>query len=234
MDDLLEKLRAPFPADVVSWRVGSTNKRAWERDNSKPKRGQVLAYIDARDVMERLDEVCGTFGWQCEYVPMPNGTTCCRIGIQVFEGGMSSGIYVPPAWVWKSNGAGATDIEGEKGGYSDAFKRAAVLWGVGRYLYDLSAPWISLTDYWSIPDSELPALRRLLTGEKAPSARSTREQYGEAEKKLRGAETLKALQGTWTSLQPIIGEWPDGHRQKITEEKDRCKDVLLKQHEEAA
>tara|TARA_R110000851_G_scaffold284617_1_gene438177 strand:- start:1290 stop:1529 length:240 start_codon:yes stop_codon:yes gene_type:complete len=38
-------------------------------------------------------------------------------------------------WVWKSDGAGETSIEGEKGGFSDAFKRAAVHFGYARELY---------------------------------------------------------------------------------------------------
>lgn len=126
-------LFAPFPAEAISWRVGSTTK-----DKSK---GMALAYIDARDVMDRLDQVCGPDGWQCEYVSMANGTTCCRIGV------LSAG-----EWIWKSNGGSATgDVDNEKeremaekGGYSDAFKRAAVLWGIGRYLYNLDSPWVAL------------------------------------------------------------------------------------------
>lgn len=120
----LARLRDPFPADAVSWRVGSTS-----RDK---KKGLALAYIDARDVMRRLDEVCGPGNWQCDY-PHAAQKTVCRIGIRVGE-----------EWVWKANGAGDTDIEGEKGALSDAFKRAAVLWGIGQYLYDLESPWVEL------------------------------------------------------------------------------------------
>jgi len=47
-------------------------------------------------------------------------------------------------WIWKADGAGDTDVEAEKGAISDAFKRAAVKWGVGRYLYDLDSPWVAL------------------------------------------------------------------------------------------
>jgi hypothetical protein len=134
LDDCGAMLFAPFPDKAISWRVGSTTK-----DKS---RGMALAYIDARDVMRRLDEACGVGGWQCEYVPMTNGTICCRIGIQSPSG----------EWVWKANGGSVTgDVDNEKeremaekGGYSDAFKRAAVLWGVGRYLYDIDTPWVEL------------------------------------------------------------------------------------------
>lgn len=143
MTDIFKQLAAPFPPDLVSWRVGSMNK-----DKTK---GMALAYIDARDVMGRLDEVVGPAGWQATY-PHANGKTICAIGIKV-DG----------EWIWKSNGAGDTDIEAEKGAISDAFKRAAVLWGIGRYLYDLPSPWVAVNQYKQIEDSEYPRLRKLLT-----------------------------------------------------------------------
>jgi hypothetical protein len=122
--ELFTALAAPFPPDRVSWRVGSTTG-----DKSK---GMALAYIDARDVMHRLDSTCGPAGWQCRY-PHANGKTVCEVGLKV-DG----------EWIWKADGAGDTDYEAEKGALSDAFKRAAVRWGIGRYLYDLSAPWVEV------------------------------------------------------------------------------------------
>jgi hypothetical protein len=71
---LFERLRAPFPADRVSWRVGNTNQ--------DKTRGMAFAYIDARDVMDRLDEVCGPANWQCRY-PHANGKTVCELGLRV-------------------------------------------------------------------------------------------------------------------------------------------------------
>lgn len=129
---ILKQLAAPFSPDQVDWRIGSTNK-----DKTK---GMALAYIDSRAVMHRLDEVCGPF-WQCDYVPMPNGTHCCRIGIKIGD-----------EWLWRANGAinfpdsDRTDAKemAAKGSYSDAFKRAAVLWGIGQYLYDLESPWVEI------------------------------------------------------------------------------------------
>jgi hypothetical protein len=118
--NILELLKEPFDLKVISWRVGATNA-----DKSK---GIALAYIDARDVMKRLDEVMG-LEWQDEY-PFPG---CCRIGLKING-----------EWIWRSNGADETDVEGVKGQYSDAFKRAAVLWGIGRYLYYLPNTWVAL------------------------------------------------------------------------------------------
>lgn len=120
----LTKLAAPFPGDRISWRVGSTTK-----DKSK---GLALAYIDARDVQDRLDQVCGPSNWMNRY-PHANGKTVCEIGIRING-----------EWIWKADGAGDSDVEAEKGALSDAFKRAAVRWGIGRYLYDLDSPWVEL------------------------------------------------------------------------------------------
>jgi len=149
------ELAAPFPVDAVSWRVGNTNKRKIQRDtgdnNAKATKGQALAYIDARDVMARLDEVCGVGGWQSRYSDAGNGKTCCEIGLEVNN-----------AWIWKSNGAGDSQIEADKGAFSDAFKRAAVLWGVGRYLYDLSSPWVELDDYQRITKDGYADLKKIL------------------------------------------------------------------------
>ncbi len=114
----INDLKKPFPAKSISWRVGRKTKKG---DKAVP-----FAYIDARDVMDRLDEVCGMEGWQCRY-PFHN---CCEISVKVGD-----------EWIVKANMAGDTQIEAVKGGASDAFKRAAVLWGIGSYLYKLPNTW---------------------------------------------------------------------------------------------
>jgi hypothetical protein len=125
--ELLTALCEPFPIEEISWRVGPTAKR---EDVTK---GQPLCYIDARTVMDRLDSVCGLDGWQCTYTPGVGTSIVCNIGILV--GG---------DWIWRADGAGATDVEAEKGTLSDAFKRAAVRFGIARYLYEIDAPWLEL------------------------------------------------------------------------------------------
>jgi hypothetical protein len=134
--EMFDALCQPFPADEIEWRIGSTS-----RDKSKCL---PLAYIDARTVADRLDSFVGCDNWQCNYTAGVNGSIVCNLGIR-----MSGG-----EWIWKADGAGATDIEGEKGALSDAFKRAAVRWGIGRYLYDIKAPWVPLEDGKRIPDIE--------------------------------------------------------------------------------
>ena len=35
-----------------------------------------------------------------------------------------------------------TNYEADKGAMSDSFKRSAVMWGIGRHLYDLPSVWV--------------------------------------------------------------------------------------------
>lgn len=161
-----EKLAAPFPPDRISWRVGSMKK-----DKSA---GMALAYLDARDVMNRLDEVCSPAGWQCKY-SHAQGKTVCDMAVKVNG-----------EWVWKADGAGDSDIEAEKGALSDAFKRAAVRWGIGRYLYDISSPWVKVDEWKRIDESERPKLEALL------QAHTTGIEWGNSEDRA----TLKAMANT--------------------------------------
>lgn len=138
MDDLLtvtEKLAEPFHPKRVHWRVGATNAKKlgvkpWEATSGMP-----LAYIDARDVMERLDAIVGSENWMDAYEETSSGRVICSLT-----------LFYPDIerYVTKSDGAGNTGTEGEKGAISDAFKRAAVKFGIGRYLYSIKSGWIDL------------------------------------------------------------------------------------------
>ena len=121
---LLQALRRPFPVKRIRWRIGA-------RNGDKTK-GIALAYIDARDVQQRLDDVLG-LDWQCRYTHVGDKGVVCEIGLLVGD-----------EWRWRANGAGETDVEGTKGSMSDAFKRAAVMWGVGKYLYALGTEWVAI------------------------------------------------------------------------------------------
>lgn len=135
-NEILKKLAAPFPADRIHWRVGNTDKKKQERvtgnKNAPSTTGMALAYLDSRDVQDRLDEVCGHL-WQCKHEWSDGKRLSCAIGIKL-DG----------EWLWRSDGAGDTQVEAEKGAFSGALKRAAVQWGIGRYLYSLPSPWMPL------------------------------------------------------------------------------------------
>ncbi|MGC8639373.1 MAG: Rad52/Rad22 family DNA repair protein [Isosphaeraceae bacterium] len=94
----------------------------------RPQAGRQLPYITARTVMNRLDDVLGPANWWDEYSPQQN-SVICRLTIRLPDGTTltkcDAGGY-----------AGMSDSgDDDKSGFSDAFKRAAVKFGIGRYLY---------------------------------------------------------------------------------------------------
>lgn len=122
-EKVMQDLKEPFPARKVKWRVGAKN-----RENTT---GLPLAYVDARAVRQRLDDVFGPY-WQCEYKE-EGKVLICRIGVKV-DG----------EWLWRGNGAGETKQEADKGRVSDSFKRAATMWGIGVYLYEVGSSWLPI------------------------------------------------------------------------------------------
>lgn len=135
-DNWQEKLKAFFPQDEVYVRIGARTK-------AKDK-GIGLWYINARSVMNRLDAAVGPENWATDFRDLGGGTYC---GV---------GICTDNGWVWKwdtglvstkgTNVTEDTEEMAEKGTASDALKRAAVQWGIGRYLYEIPNTWLPLID----------------------------------------------------------------------------------------
>ena len=123
----LAALSAEFPRGAVSWRAQNLTQNG--------DKALALAYIDARDVMDRLDAVCGPENWQDRY-EFHGVRTVCYLSIRIGN-----------EWITKADGAGDSDVEAEKGAISDALKRAAVKWGIGRYLYSIESPWVPCESY---------------------------------------------------------------------------------------
>ena len=123
-EDLAFELSKQFGKDQIQWRV-----QRQTRDGTSAK---VLAYVDARAVQDRLNEVMGIDGWQCKHISY-GAKTNCHLGLK-FNG----------EWIWRSDGAGDTNFEADKGAISDSLKRAAVHFGVGRHLYDLPSVFVKV------------------------------------------------------------------------------------------
>ncbi len=100
---------------------------------NRPQGGRQLQYITARTVMNRLDDVLGPANWWDEYMPLEN-SVICRLTIRLPDG----------QTLTKSDAGGyagmADSGDDDKSGFSDAFKRAAVKFGIGRYLYRDGVP----------------------------------------------------------------------------------------------
>lgn len=129
----MAKLKLQFPASDIEWRLqqcGEKNGRFW---------GKALAYITSRAVQERLDEVCGADGWQTS-IKKEGEAYLCTLSIRVTHDDGSV------EWISRVDGADSTDIEAVKGGISGAIKRAAVQFGIGRYLYNLEEGWAEISE----------------------------------------------------------------------------------------
>jgi hypothetical protein len=114
----LKALTAFFPEDCLTWIPRATGSSqdgiCWVL---------LLPYINRTAVLDRLDEVCGPENWQDEYEKGPSGGLICRLSILI-EG----------TWISKCGGAENIGREAVKGGITEALKRAASKWGIGRYL----------------------------------------------------------------------------------------------------
>ncbi len=143
----LTLLKKSFHYRDIDWRIGRVT------DEIKGI-ASVLAYIDVRALYQKFDDACGVNGWQITY-PHVGQKTCCEISVLIGD-----------RWVTKSNGAGDTAVEGDKGAFSDAAKRAGVPWGVGRYLYDMPDIKVSVKKVgrnYYIEKEEYPKLNKLAT-----------------------------------------------------------------------
>jgi hypothetical protein len=146
-EEVLTRLRAPFPPEEVHLKPL----------NVKDKRALALPYIDARTVMDRLDDVLGLAGWQDAYEFLPDGSTLCKLSIRVNG-----------EWITREDVGSESEQPDEgdrrKAAVSDAIKRAAVKFGVGRYLYSLPKQWLDydpatkrITGTYRFRPEDLPA-----------------------------------------------------------------------------
>lgn len=122
--EIMRRLAEPFAAEEVKWKPQTV----------KGNRALAVCYIDARLVMDRLDDVFGVGGWKDEYTTLADGAVLCQLSVKVGN-----------EWVSRQDVGGQSEQPDEgdrtKAAFSDALKRAAVKFGIGRYLYRLGHQW---------------------------------------------------------------------------------------------
>ncbi len=147
---MLEALAAPFDPREVKFRAGATSGQ----------RALALAYIDARLVQDRLDAVVGGANWQDSYDVGPGGSVVCRLALRLAD-----------EWITKMDVGAPSEQPDEgdrlKAAFSDALKRAAVKWGIARYLSRLPHTWVDydpqkkqLKERPALPDFARPQARK--------------------------------------------------------------------------
>ncbi|MES5957313.1 Rad52/Rad22 family DNA repair protein [Bacillus fungorum] len=128
MTNIMESLQAEFPLEQLGWKITHTFEI----------QGRFFAYIapfvDARAIQDRFDEVFGIDKWQVSYEKWGEKATKCTIS-----------VFLNERWISKEDGSEESDYNAVKGGFSNSLKRAAVLWGVGRYLYNIKPHKVELT-----------------------------------------------------------------------------------------
>ncbi len=169
---LHDRLAEPFPANVLGWKAQSV----------KNNRALAVAYIESRDVMNRLDRVVGPENWWADFTPAGDGNVVCRLTLRIGD-----------REVTKVDVGGESDQpdggDKAKAAFSDAIKRAAVHWGIGRYLYYLPRTWCDYDPakkeitspptlpHWALPHDAAPkpapAAARTTAPPTAPAAERT-------------------------------------------------------------
>ena len=187
-----EALSAPFdPADV------EFKPQAFSKDKTK---ALAIAYVDPRKYQERLSDVVGDGNWSVEYRPLGDRALIARITINTPDG---------------------TIVREDVGEFSDdgkalyptasaqAFKRACVTMGLGRYLYDLPQTWVAVENN-RITDAEINRLRSQIskTAPKPaprPQANPAPVQGRPVANGAQGVQTAKAI----SRISELVGQAKD-------------------------
>lgn len=122
---IMYALSEPFERDEVKFKP----------QNVKGNRALALAYVDVRVIQDRLDDVLGVDGWQDEYSVLTDMSVVCKLRLRIGK-----------RWITRMDvGSQSEQPDGGdrmKAAFSDALKRAAVKFGMGRYLYRLAPQWV--------------------------------------------------------------------------------------------
>jgi hypothetical protein len=135
----LRILRSPFPKETLGIKVQSLSK---ERN-----RAMLVLYLQHTDVQDRLEQVDPA--WTIESLREERAGDTVYVYMKMTLKGVS-----------RENVGDGGD---PKSAYSDALKRCSMLFGVGRYLYEMSTVWVDYNEQrdrfrtWTIEDYEQAA-----------------------------------------------------------------------------
>jgi hypothetical protein len=143
--EVMKALREPFNPRLLSWFPKIT----------KGTQGLAMAYIGSRHIMERLDKVLSPFGWQ---------TGCKSDDGQLIKGIAIKNIeFNEWVWRWEPGAWEASQDRDRKvvealGASTKGIRRAAMEWGIGRYLWFLEGFWVPMEGkkIAKNPDIEMP------------------------------------------------------------------------------
>jgi len=164
--------------------------------------------------MNRLDDVVGPSNWWDEYQPLEH-SVICRLTIRLPDGTVltkcDAGGY-----------AGMADPgDDDKSGFADAFKRAAVKFGVGRYLYRDGVPKFARQDrqnrYEVAPSPPVKASGAASASKEAPVPESSPRPAADGPSAPRSGRALfawakKLDEANKFGLMQYLSAWAKSHK----------------------
>lgn len=184
-DTINKRLREPFDPAFISFRPqGKANAQG---------KTEILAYVDARDVQDRLDEAVGAGNWSFDWEPLrytDKGNILLVKANLTIHG------------VMKSDVGEASTFSPSKGAVSDALKRAAAQWGIARYLYDLPKVYGAVDQYGHIAPALLAQLRDKLPKPGNIKGRAQFDEGEDASEHETASATDASTNGNATKRQP--------------------------------
>jgi hypothetical protein len=185
VNEIARALAAPFQPEEVRFKPAVVSGN----------RAMALAYVDARAIQDRLDLVLGVMGWQDSYRCLEDGSVVCRLRLRLGD-----------EWITKMDvGSPSEQPDGGdrlKAAFSDALKRAAVKFGIGRYLYRLPTQWVDYDSHkrqfartpqmpaYALPERKKPAA----AAEKEPARAAPARKPAAGNLPANGAELQRRLQ----------------------------------------
>lgn len=118
----IETLSAPFDEKTIGIKVQSFNK--------EKTKAMLVAYVQHTDVYARIEQIDPAWSFQVT-------------SLQPIKDGVSVRGNMTIKGVTRENAGEGGD---EKSAISDCIKRCAMLFGVGRYLYDSETVWVEYND----------------------------------------------------------------------------------------
>jgi hypothetical protein len=160
LNALFAQLTEPFDPSEIKWRVTHTT-----RDGS---RGAVIAFADPRAYSDRLNQVFTPSGWTRTYeVNTVSSVTRIKKDKLIQTGKVLVTCTVTIAGLGTHADSGeewADEENAMTSAQAQAFKRACICFGLGRYLYNFAEMWVPLNQYrqpinlppmpqWALPKS---------------------------------------------------------------------------------
>lgn len=200
LTEVLPELSKPFPSDRVSWKPQITTKTVNGQKQMIMRDGVrvagCMAYIDARDVMNRLDEVVGG-NWSDYYSVISDKNVECTLTV----------FGVSRTDVGQIVGAEGT-ADPMKTIYSDAFKRAAVKFGIGRYLYEEEIQWLPYDGYRVDRSGIQPSVVAEPSQEELTDfAEKARQEYYVQKKNVMATYSSLKSEYEWLTLDHVRSLW---------------------------